>query len=98
VASTLFDSPLFVQRKHYVDEIASLEDAFDMLESWPVDQRGLLHDVLMKACQDAANGRFPLVALRANLERFLRKANVLAEIEDVPNFGQLSSNRNIGSS
>lgn len=32
MATTLFDRPLFVQRKHYVDEIASLEDAFDMLE------------------------------------------------------------------
>lgn len=52
----------------------------------------------MNACQEAANGRFPLDALRANLERFLRKANVLAEIEDVPNFGRLTSNRNIGSS
>ena len=52
----------------------------------------------MNACQEATNGRFPLDALRANLERFLRKANVLAEIEDVPNFGRLTSNRNIGSS
>lgn len=97
MAITLFDRPLFVQRKQYVEEVASLEDAFDLLERWPVDQRGLPHEVLMNACQEAATGRFPVAAVRQNLERFLKKAGFLAEIEDVPNFGQLSHNSNLGS-
>ena len=92
-----FDRPLFVQRKHYVDEIASLEDAFDLLETWPADQRGLAHETLMRACQEAANGRFPLAAVRKSLERFLRKAGVLAAIEDVSNFAALTPDWNIGS-
>jgi hypothetical protein len=98
MATTLFDRPLFVQRKHYVEEIASLEDAFDLLEAWPAEQRGIPHEVLMKACQEAASDRFPLGAVRLNLERFLKKANMLAKIEDVPSFAQLAANRNIGSS
>jgi len=28
-----------VQRKHFIDEIASFEEAFDLLEAWPNDQR-----------------------------------------------------------
>lgn len=96
MALTLFDRPLFVQRKHFVDEIASLEDAHDLLEAWPADQRGLAHETLMRACEDAANGRFPMAAIRDNLERFLKKAGVLAEIEDVPNFAGLTPDRNIG--
>jgi hypothetical protein len=98
MATTLFDRPLFVQRTHYVEEIAGLEDAFDLLETWPADERGLPHEVLVKACHDAAAGHFPLGAVRLNLERLLRKANILVEIEDVPMFGELAANRNIGSS
>jgi len=94
---TFFDHPLFVQRKRYVDEIASLEDAFDLLETWPAEQRGLAHETLMRACQEAANGRFPVVAVRKNLETFLRKAGAQADIEDVPNFAALTPDRNIGS-
>ena len=97
MATTYFDRPLFVQRTHFVDEIASLEDAFDLLEVWPADQRGLAYEVLMKACEDAANGRFPIPAVRENLQRFLKKAGVLADIEDVPNFAGLAPDRNIGS-
>lgn len=92
-----FDHPLFVQRKHCIEEIASLDDAFDLLESWPLDQRGLPHETLLRACRETANGRFPLPALRSNLERFLRKAGVLATIEDMPNFANIASDSAIGS-
>lgn len=91
----LFEHPLFVQRKHYIEEIASLDDAFDLLESWPHDQRGLPHETLLRACREAASGRFPLAAARSNLERFLKKAGILAAIEDVPNFANVASDRNI---
>jgi hypothetical protein len=97
MATTLFERPLFVQRKRYVEEIASLEEAFDLLEAWPGEQRGIPHEVLMKACHEAASGRFPLGAVRLNLARFLKKANMLAEIEDVPSFAGMTRDRNIGS-
>jgi len=96
MATTLFDRPLFVQRKHYVEEIASLEEAFDLLEGWPDDKRGLAHDILMEACQKAANGEFPITAIRNNLERFLKKAELLAAIEDVPSFTAMASAQNLG--
>ena len=95
MAINLFDHPLFVQRKHHVEEIASLGDAFDLLESWPLDQRGLAYETVHRACYEAANGRFPLAAVRSNLERFLRKADMLATIEDVPNFANIARGRNI---
>lgn len=91
MATTLFDRPLFVQRKRYIEEVASLEDAFDLLERWPTDQRGVAHEVLMEACQQAHAGRFPLGAFRANLERFLKRANVLAKIHDLPEFCSLTA-------
>ena len=84
MATTLFDRSLFVQRKRYIEEVASLEDAFDLLEGWPADQRGVAHEVLMEACQQAHAGRFPLRAFRANLECFLKRANVLAKVQDLP--------------
>ena len=68
-----------------------------MLEAWPADQRGLAHETLMRECQEAANGRFPVAAIQKNLETFLRKAGVLADIEDVPHFAALKPDRNIGS-
>lgn len=98
MATTLFDCPLFVQRKYHIEEITSLEEAFDLLETWPTDQRGLSHEVLMKACHDAANGCFPLSAVRANLERFLRKVGMLADIKDMPDLGGVANARNLGSS
>lgn len=79
MALALFDRPLFVQHKHHVEEIATLEDAFDLLEAWPTEQRGLSHEVLMKACRQAYRGIFPLSALRLNLERFLRKAEACVD-------------------
>jgi hypothetical protein len=97
MAINLFEHPLFVRRKHYIEEVAGLDDAFDLLESWPLDQRGLPHETLLRACHEAANGRFPLAAVRSNLERFLRKAGMLATIEDVPNFANIAPDSAIGS-
>lgn len=96
MASILFDHPIFVQRKRFIDEIASLDDTFDLLEEWPDDQRGLAYDTLLRACREAAAGRFPANAVAENLSRFLKKAGVLAEVEDVPNFARVTSNRSIG--
>lgn len=91
MATTLFDRPLFVQRKRYIEEVDSLEDAFDLLEGWPADHRGVAHEVLMEACQQAHAGRFPLSAFRAHLERFLKRANVLAKVQDLPAFCSLAA-------
>ncbi len=42
-----FNSPLFVQRKHFIQEIAGLDDAFDLLDEWPEDQRNMAFDAVV---------------------------------------------------
>jgi hypothetical protein len=48
VANTPFDSPLFVKMLGYVQELASLEDVFDLLDGWPDDNRGDAYCILLK--------------------------------------------------
>lgn len=97
MATTLFDKPLFVKKSGYIQELASLEDAFDLLDDWPMDSRGDSYDVLMKACRFAAQGVFPLSATRENIRRFLMRERALANIEEVPLFARSSSGQNLGS-
>ncbi|MEX2696289.1 DUF982 domain-containing protein [Rhizobium mongolense] len=96
MAGTLFDRAVYVQRKYFIDEITSLDEVFTFLEAWPEAKRDLAYDTLLKACREAANGRFPIGAARENVRRFLKKAGMLAEIDDVPNLGQRMADRNIG--
>lgn len=97
MANTLFDAPLFLKKRHYIQELASLEDALDVLEEWPEDDRDTAFEVLEKACRMAAQGIFPLPAIRENLRRFLIKRHKLANIEEVPFLAKHSTDRNIGS-
>ncbi|CDZ49532.1 DUF982 domain-containing protein [Neorhizobium galegae] len=97
MANTLFDKPLFVKTSRYVQELASLEDVFDFLDEWPIDKRGDTYEVLSKACRMAAQGIFPLPAIRENVRRFLLKERVLANIEEVPLFAGRTNDRNLGS-
>ncbi|WP_208246387.1 DUF982 domain-containing protein (plasmid) [Rhizobium sp. T1470] len=96
MARILFERAVYVQRKYFIDEITSLDEAFDFLEAWPEAKRDLPYDTLLKACREAVNGRFPIAAVRENLRRFLKKAGMLAEFDDVPNADQLVADRNIG--
>ncbi len=92
----MFDRPLFVKKKHFIQEIGCLDDIFDFLEEWPEEKRGVAHDTMLRACRDAAVGKFPLDAVRDNFERFLRKNDMLASIEDIPFLSQGANDRNIG--
>ncbi|KQS84231.1 DUF982 domain-containing protein [Rhizobium sp. Leaf386] len=97
MADHLFDAPLFLKKRHYVQELASLEDVFDLLEDWPEDERDTTFEVLEKACRMAAQGIFPLPAIRENVRRFLIKRHMLANIEEVPILARRQSDQNIGS-
>ncbi len=97
MANTLFDAPLFLKKRYYIQELASLEDALDVLEEWPEDDRDTTFEVLEKACRMAAQGIFPLPAVRENLRRFLIKRHMLANIEELPIVAKRNSDRNIGS-
>ncbi|MFB2564021.1 DUF982 domain-containing protein [Rhizobium sp. IMFF44] len=92
----VFDRPLFVKRKHFIQEICCLDDIVDFLEEWPEEKRGVAHVVMLRACRDAVDGRFPLSAVRKNFERFLKKNDMLASIEEFPLRPQRASDRNIG--
>ncbi|KAA0682684.1 DUF982 domain-containing protein [Neorhizobium sp. P12A] len=83
---TKFEHPLFVKYPRYIQELASLEDVFDFLDDWPEEKRGDTYHVLSKACRMAAQGVFPIAAIRENVRRFLIKERVLANIEEVPLF------------
>ncbi|ACS56137.1 MULTISPECIES: DUF982 domain-containing protein [Rhizobium] len=85
MSSTRFD-PILLHRQHIIDEVTCLDEIFDVLDGWPEDKRGLAYDTLLKACRDAANGRFPLSAARENFRRFLNMAGVLAKVEGGPKF------------
>jgi circadian clock protein KaiC len=97
MANTLFDSPLFVKKSRYVQELGSLEDVFDLLDEWPEAKRGDPYEVLLKACRMAAQGIFPLPAIRENVRRFLMKNGVLANIDEVPLIAKRMNDRNLGS-
>ncbi len=97
MANTLFDAPLFLKKRHYIQELASLEDVFDVLDDWPENERDTTFEALEKACRMAAQGIFPLPAIRENLRRFLIKRHMLANIEEVPIVAKRSHDSNIGS-
>jgi hypothetical protein len=97
MATNLFDAPLFLKKPHYIQELASLEDVFDVLDDWPEDERDSTYEVLEKACRMAAQGIFPLPAIRENFRRFLIKRHMLANIEEVPILAKRTTDRNIGS-
>lgn len=95
--NTLFDAPLFLRKRHCIQELASLEDVFDFLDEWTEEQRDATYEVIEKACRMTAQGIFPLTAFRENLRRFLIKHHMLANVEEVPVVAKHQSDRNIGS-
>ncbi|MEZ2131494.1 MULTISPECIES: DUF982 domain-containing protein [unclassified Sinorhizobium] len=98
MALNLFERPIYIKQKNYMQEIGCLDDVFDLLEEWPEGRRDLSYETLVTKCREAACGRFPIAAVRENFRRFVKKAGMLAEIEDVPNFATLPTNRNVGNS
>ena len=96
MASALFDSSIYIQGRHFVEEITGLDDVFYLLEDWPEERRGLAYDTLLRACREAACNRFPISTVRENTHRFVKSAGILVEVEDVPFFSFRSSDSNVG--
>src|SRR5690349_12885995 len=55
----LFDTPIFVNRKFFFEEICSVEDVADFLENWPEDRRDVAFETIELACSEAMGGGFP---------------------------------------
>ena len=93
----LFDTPIFVDRKFFFEEICSVEDVADFLENWPEDRRDIAFEAIERACSEAIEGGFPSNALAENFRKFIKKAGLLARVEDVPNFSHAGNDRSVGS-
>ncbi|MBB4351095.1 DUF982 domain-containing protein [Aliirhizobium cellulosilyticum] len=79
-----FDKPVYAQRRYFVQEITGLDDVFDFLDEWPKEKRNLAYETLVRYCREAANGHWPIDAVRENFRVFLKQDGKLAELEDVP--------------
>ena len=64
VNDKLFDSPVFVKGGSFtMVEIASLRDAIDFLEKWPVELQNVPYEMILRACYWALDGSHPLRSL-----------------------------------
>lgn len=95
MAFETFDSPIYAQRKHFIQEIAGLDDVFDFLDEWPQDSRDIVYEVIVDACRKAASGQLPVQAVAENFRRFLKKHNMLADVKEVPSHLRQAQDRNV---
>ena len=91
----LFDRSIYINREHYIQEVAGLDDAFDLLDEWPQAQRNMVYEVVSKACRDALIGTLPMGVAQETFRRFAKKAGTLIEAEDMPSFGRSGASRNL---
>lgn len=85
-----FKEPVYIWRKHYVEEILTLEEAFDFLEKWPKERRNLAYDTLLRAFRETYAGCFPVESARQNFSRFLTQNDMLADIAEMLSFSSAS--------
>lgn len=91
MALMLFDQPIYLKRTNHIEEITCVEDALDFLEEWPLERRNLIYEVTLKALRGALTRNFPLSSAHETFKRFVKKADLLCSIEDVPAIGNRSS-------
>ncbi|MGN6548474.1 MAG: DUF982 domain-containing protein [Pararhizobium sp.] len=80
MSDRLFDPPVFIKDGEYlIREIASLEDAIDVLEEWPDDGRDLIYETVARACRGALDGRRPISVARNGFVGFARRVGILED-------------------
>lgn len=97
MAFETFHRPIYAQWKHFIQEIAGLDDVFDFLDEWPQDSRDIVYEVIVDACRKTASGQLPAQAFAENFRRFLRKHNMLVDVDDVPSHLRQAQDRNVSS-
>lgn len=80
----LFNRPHYAQRRYFVQEITGLDDVFDGLDEWPHEKRNIACETVVRYCREAANGQWPIDAVREIFRVFLKRNAKFAENEDVP--------------
>lgn len=74
-----FDRPVSVRDGQFIQEIGSLDDAFDFLDEWPRERRGPIFETAFRACQRAYDGQIPLSVARDAVAGFARSVKILQE-------------------
>lgn len=74
-----FDRPVLVKDGQFIQEIGSLEDAFDFLDEWPRERRGPIFETAFRACQRAYDGQISLSVARDAVAGFARSVKMLQE-------------------
>jgi len=81
MSARTFEEPVFVSTAEgLVDEIATLEDAFDFLDKWPKDRRGVIYETARRACSRAFDSDYPLSAAREAFRGFAKWARILEDV------------------
>jgi hypothetical protein len=81
----LFESPVFVKDGNFtIVEIASLRDAIDFLDEWPVELRDVPYETIQRACYSALDRSHPLSTARDNFAKWAKAANILEDIASIP--------------
>ena len=84
MAFETFNQPIYVQQKHFIQEITGLDDVFDFLDEWQEDRRDLVYEIMVDAFRKAATGHLLAQAIADNFRRFLKRHGNLADVKDVP--------------
>lgn len=84
MALDLFNAPIFAQRKHFIQEIAGLDDVFDFLDEWPASKRDLTYETVMKVVREAACRERPVAVAAERFRQFLKSHDQFVSVEDVP--------------
>jgi hypothetical protein len=81
MSARTFEEPVFVKAgEGLVEEIATLEDAFDFLDRWPKNRRGVIYETARRACSRAFDSDYPLSAAREAFRGFARWARILEDV------------------
>ncbi|OWW00393.1 DUF982 domain-containing protein [Rhizobium sp. R693] len=98
MALDLFNAPIFAQRKHFIQEIAGLDDVFDFLDEWPDGKRDSTYETVVSIVREAACRQRPVAAAEERFRQFLKSHDQFVSVEDVPMHFQWLSAGNLGGS
>ena len=75
-----FECPVFVKEGSTIRRIECVMDAIEFLEEWPIQRRGLIHEVTCETCYAAHDGRKPVDTARKAFATLARMAGILETV------------------
>ena len=99
MSGKLFSRPVFIRMgKHLVHELATIDDAIEFLEDWPLRDRDLIHETVLRACIEAHDGYKPLNVARDAIRTFAVKKGILEDPASVMPWLKTASSGDVGRS